>query len=225
LSPGTYQTRFCGNMNTAGTIIISESNPANNCGPMTQVTVAAAGPVTTACTVSQSVLPSTGGTVTYNANPSFGVAAPYTWTPSDGVGSYGSAGTATRTFTSADAGNSYGMTVTGTPVSLSNCPTVSVGSICAGSPTGTVSASPNRIKANTATSVTFNLSAIQNVKTSCVLSGPSVSKVFSASSCVVGGTSYTQSLTLATQGIYTLTCDGVKTGSAIINVIPSVIEF
>lgn len=225
LSAGTYQIRFCGNMNTAGTQVISESSFGNNCGPMTQVTVSAAGPATTACTVSQTSLPSTGGSVTYSANPSASVSAPYTWTPSDGVGSYGSGVTATRVFTSANAGNSYGMSVTGTPASLSNCPSVSVGSSCSGTPSGTVSATPNRIKANTPTSVTFNLSSIQNVVTSCVLTGPSVSRTFSPNSCTVAGTNYSQTLTLATQGVYTLTCDGVKTASAIVNVIPAVIEF
>lgn len=229
LSAGTYQVRFCANMNTSGTQIITEGNYADDCSPAMPITVTSVTPPATACTVSPSSLPASGGTVTYNANPSSGASSPYTWTPSDGVGSYGSNSTATRTFTAAQAGSSYGMAVQASQgaSTLSNCPAISVGVVCSGTPTGTLTANPNRIRANTSTSITFALPNIQNVKTSCTLSGPGMATPpapFNPNSCTVSG-SFTTNITIATQSTYTLTCDGLKTATAIINVLPNFQEF
>lgn len=220
-SAGSYTVRACANNNTSWVNIATETNYANNCGPWTTV-VAAASSSGTACTVSPSTLPDTGGTVTYNANPSWGIAAPYTWTPSDGIGSYGTAVTATRTFTSANKGNSYGMSVTGTPASSSNCPAVTVGAQCGGSPTGTLTATQTRVRSGTATSI--KTTSVQNVKTSCVVSGPGINYIINSTACVTPAETL-PTPTLTTQAVYTLTCDGVKTSSVIVNVLPNFTEF
>jgi hypothetical protein len=223
-SAGTYNVRACSNNNSSWVNIITESNYANNCGPLTVITVTAAAS-TYSCTVSATTIP-VNGSVTYTASIGGGALQNYTWQPSDNVGSYGSAATANRTFGTA---GQYGMSVTRptgfSAVGSAVCPVVTVGSSCSGTSTGTVTATPNRVRSNVATPVTFTLSAIQNVQTSCILSGPGVSQTFTASSCTVPGASTNQTITLANQGIYTLTCDGVKTSSVIVNILPNFTEF
>jgi hypothetical protein len=212
-------------MDTTGALVISESNPADNCGPTTTITVASSGSPATACTVSPSTLPSTGGTVTYSANPSGGATSPYTWTSSDGLGGpFGSGASATRTFTSANQGSSYGMTVSASPSGTSNCPSVPVGSVCSGTPTGTITATPNRVKSGV-DKFTLTISNISNVGTSCVVTGPSVNQTFSANACTVTGISIPNLGPITTQSVYKLTCDGTKVGEAIVNILPNFREF
>lgn len=230
---GTYKVRFCANMNNVGSIIISETSPLNNCGPNTPagtitVVVGSGGTPALSCTVSPTSLPASGGLATWTVTPSGGATGPYTWAPIGFSGySVVSPTAVSHTFTSADAGQNYSMHVSSAnvPAGVDCTPSLPVGSVCAGSPTGTLTANPNRIRANTPTSITFALPSIQNVKTSCTLSGNGiVTQTYSPSSCVVSG-SFTANISIPTQTTYTLTCDGLKTATTIINVLPNFQEF
>ena len=212
-SAGTFYVRVCADKSSAAnTGVITESDESNNCGPWTLVSVSAA--AAPSCTFTGSPTASVPSTLSWSCvnvtsctggGFSTGFGSPITGSASVSV-----AGTYTLSCT-----GSYG------PVTSA----VTVGSSCSGTRTGTVAASPNRIRATVSTPVTFTLSAIQNVQTSCVLSGPQVSQTFTSNACTVAGTSYTQNLTLTTQGVYTLTCDGVKVSSTIVNVLPNFTEF
>ncbi len=213
-SAGTYTVRACSNNNASWINIISESNYANNCGPWTPVTVSG----TTAAP-----------TCTFTASPTGSVPSTLTWSSTNASSCTGG-GFSTGLFSSSISGSvsvstagSYTLTCTGAGGSCTQ--SLTVGSVCAGSPTGTVTATPNRIRTGVATSVTFSIPSVQNVKTSCTLSGPGIpTQTYAANSCNVSGT-YSASLSLTTQGVYTLTCDGIKVGSAIVNVLPNFTEF
>ena len=212
-SAATWYVRACADKSSAAnTGVITESDESNNCGRWTLVSVAAA--AAPSCTFTGSPTASVPSTLSWSCvnvtsctggGFSTGFGSPITGSASVSV-----AGTYTLSCT-----GSYG------PVTSA----VTVGSSCSGTRTGTVAASPNRIRATVSTPVTFTLSAIQNVQTSCVLSGPQVSQTFTSNACTVAGTNYTQNLTLTTQGVYTLTCDGVKVSSTIVNVLPNFTEF
>jgi hypothetical protein len=217
-SAGTYSVRACANNNTSWVNIATETNYGNNCGPWTSITVAAS---TYSCTVNATTIP-VNGSVIYTANIGGGALQNYTWQPSDNVGSYGNSATANRTFGSA---GQYGMSVT-RPVGFGSgsavCPIVTVGAQCGGSPTGTITATQTRVRSGTATSI--KVSAVQNVNTSCIVSGPGINYTINSVSCVTPvETLPTPSLT--TQAVYTLTCDGVKTSTVIVNVLPNFTEF
>jgi CARDB len=218
-SGGTWYVRVCADKSSSANMgVITESDENNNCA-------GAGGDSWTPVTVSGST---PAPTCTFSANPTGSVPSTLTWSSTDTTSCTGG-GFSTGRFSppsgtaSVSTAGSYTLTCTGAGGSCTQ--SLSVGGTCSGTRTGTVSATPNRIKASVATSVTFSLSAIQNVQTSCVLTGPGVSQTFPANSCTVAGTTYSQSLTLTTQGIYTLTCDGVKVNSTIVNVIPNFTEF
>lgn len=236
-SAGTYYVRICADKSSsASTGVITESNEGNNCAGAgganwTAITVGSGGIPTLACTATPATLGATGGTATWTVTPSGGAVPPYTWTPIGFSGySVVSPTQVSHVFTSADAGSSYTMHVAASnvPSGIDCTPSVAVGSAaCGGSPTGTLTANPNRIRANTSTSITFTLPSIQNVKTFCTLSGPGMATPpapFNPNSCTVSG-SFTTNITIATQSTYTLTCDGLKTATTIINVLPNFQEF
>jgi hypothetical protein len=208
-SPGTYYYWVCAD--NLG--VISESNEGNNCGWGTVNVTAAAQPVPT-CTFSASPVATVPSTLTWSSTNA---------TSCTGGGFSTGVGSPTVGSASVSTAGSYTLTCTGAGGTCTQ--SLSVGGSCSGTRTGTVTATPNRVRSNVATPVTFTLSAIQNVQTSCVLSGPGVSQTFTASSCVVPGASTNQTITLANQGIYTLTCDGVKTSTAIVNILPNFTEF
>ncbi|CAN5718421.1 hypothetical protein BH11PAT2_BH11PAT2_08240 [soil metagenome] len=219
-SAATWYVRACADKSSAGNAgVITESNESNNCGAWTAVSVAAAVPSTLSCTASATSV-TIPGSVTYTAS---GASAPYTWTASDNVGSYGTASTASRNYTV--AGN-YGMTVSKGGYTSGNCPVVAAGVApsCSGT-AATISASPNRIRANQPTTLTYSAS---QVNTSCTISGPGVSQTISATSCSIpgnGGTIGVPANTITTQATYTITCDGTVYPPAIVNVVPAFQEF
>ncbi len=217
-SAGTWYIRVCADKSSAAnTGVIAESNENNNCA-------GAGGATWTPITVSPAVPPAP--TCTFSASPSATVPSTLTWSSTNATsctgGGFGT-GNATAGSASVSTAGTYTLTCTGAGGSCTQ--SLSVGGSCSGTRTGTVTASPNRVRSGVSTPVTFSLSAIQNVQTSCVLSGPGVSQTFTANSCTVSGTTYTANLNLTTQGIYTLTCDGVKTATTIVNVIPNFTEF
>jgi CARDB len=212
-SAGTYNVRACANNNASWINIISESNYANNCGPWTPITVTGVTPAPTC---------------TFSANPTASVPSTLTWSSTDATSCTGG-GFSTGRFSpisgsaSVSTVGSYTLTCTGAGGSCTQ--SLSVGASCSGSPTGTVTAKPNRVRTGVPTSVTFSLPNAQNVQTSCTLSGPGMpTQTYAANACTVSGT-YTASLTLSTQSVYTLTCDGVKASSTIVNVLPNFTEF
>lgn len=211
---GTYQVRACANFNTAWQAITTESDYGNNCGPWAAITVAAAAPSPSlTCTVSPQT-PAVGGSVTYTAS---GASAPFTWTSSDGI-SFGSAQTAVRTFTTQ---GQYGMTLAKSGFTSAECPIVTVGAAPCVNPTGTLTATPNRIRPGATVSVAYTASGIQG---SCTLTGPTVSQTIPASSCTIPNGSVTTGA-LTTQSTFILTCDGTERARTVVNVVPQFEEF
>lgn len=221
-SAGTYRVRACANENTSMTPIVTESNYANNCGGWTSVTVAPPAPTgALSCTVSNQN-PTPGSTITYTVTPSSGATGPYTWNDTQG-GSYGTGATASRLIPST---GTYNMFVSGQNVAQqpASCPVVTGG---CGTPSGSVTATPDRVRANdTTTPITVTWSA-SGVNTSCTLSGPGVpggSQTIAANSCNVGNQT-TRISSISVQSVYTLTCGGTVVGKAIVNLIPAFQEF
>lgn len=238
-SAGTWYIRICADKSSAGNLgVIAESDENNNCAGAgganwTAITVnPSAGPATiTSCIPSPGAGP-TGSPVTWTVTTSGFSPAPTSITWSAPAGTPSSQSGLANTFASsfASAGNySPSVTVTNGAQSAgpTSCTPVTIGSVCAGSPTGTLTATPNRIRASTPTPVTFSLPSIQNVTTSCTLTGPGMATSpapFTPNSCTVSG-SFTTTITIPTQSTYTLTCDGVKTATVNVNVLPKFQEF
>lgn len=239
-SAGSYQVRACANNNTSWVNIVTESNYGNNCGNWTTVTVGApSGPTITSCTPSPASVPlNTPTTWTVNVSGFTKGAPTVSWigggTPGSGTAAPTGPDGITFTFSSRfSVDGNYSPTVLasnapwgGESAGPFSCTPVTAGTACNGTPTGpAATATPNRIRANVATGVTFTIPSISNVKTSCTLAGPGIpTQTYNANSCTASGT-YTANLTIATQSVYTLTCDGVKMPSVIVNVIPNFVEF
>lgn len=209
-SSGTYTVRACANNTSSWLNIITESNTANNCGPWTLVSVAAA-----------AAPPS----CTFTASPTSSVPSTLTWacvnvTSCTGGGFSTGFGSPITGSAPVSAAGTYTLSCTGPSGNVTS--SVTVGSSCSGTPTGTLTASQTRVRQGNP--VTLTLSNISNVKTSCTLSGPGVSQTYSPTACTVSGASL-PTPPIATQSVYTLTCDGVKVGSVVVNVIPNFTEF
>lgn len=225
---GTYKVRACVDYacgwNAYGVYScdvgsIPETNEANNCtaGDWTDIVV---GPAVAAvsCTVNNEN-PALGESVTYTATPVYGATGPYIWTASDGATGLGTGSTATRSFSTA---GTYGMSVSATgALSSGFCPNVTAGNACS-NPEATLSASPNRVKQDVPTQVTFSYRATG--ASSCTLTGPDVNQTYTANECTVSAGTHNATLTITTQGVYTLTCDGDE-AKAVVNVIPKFNEF
>ena len=221
LDSGIYNVRACANYDTAWNLITAESDASNNCSPWTEVIVAPVVTPSLSCSVSASSVP-VGGSVTYSANPSGGAAGPYVWTAADG-GSYGSGSTATKTFS---APGTFAMNVDTSSTAVSYCPNVSVVSTaCSTSGTNlSITATPSRVRAGEASTLSWTASGVNGEGASCTVSGPGISwtsSVTAAPQCSAGSSA---SATIATQSTYTLTCGG-QSESVVVNVIPRVIEF
>lgn len=208
-SVGTYTVRACANNTSSWLNIITESNPGNNCGPWTLVTVSAA------------AAPS----CTFTASPTSSVPSTLTWactnvTSCTGGGFSTGFGSPINGSAPVSVAGTYTLSCTGPSGNVTS--SVTLGSSCSGSPTGTLSASQTRVRQNTP--VTLTTSNVTNVKTSCTLSGPGVNQTYSPTACTVSGASV-PTPPIATQSVYTLTCDGVKVSSVVVNVIPNFTEF
>lgn len=233
-TPGRYSMAYCADI-PGDTVSESNNTKANNCGTWQLLVICpsgntidgsgncVSGPTALSCTVTPTTVPDAGGSVTYTAQDGSG--STYTWTPTGGGTLSGSGATRTRTFAGTDPSGNYSMTVQrGTETAT--CPVIVKNpGACVGTDTGTLTASPDRIRANTETSITFNYTA-QNISGICRIQGPDYdSGDITASACVVGPGTRTGSISIPTQSTYTLTCDGTVVDEAIINVIPAVIEF
>jgi len=220
-SAGTYQVRSCANYNTAWTAITTESNYDNNCGPWTDVVVAAAPIPTVSCTVSPSSI-EPGQSVTYSANPAGGATSPYTWSASDGA-NVGTSATVTRTLTTPGM---YGMSVRASGSAISYCPNVSVvAAYCTNATTNlSITATPSRVRPGQSTTISWSATGVNGQNASCSVSGPGVSwssAVDASPSCSASGSANTS---ITNQSTYTLTCGG-DTKSVTVNVIPNFTEF
>jgi hypothetical protein len=96
-SGGTYNVRFCANMNTLGANVVSESNYGNNCGPWQAVTVAS-NQITASCSVSPTTV-AANAPVTWKATATGGSGTlTYTWS---GTGVSGTGSSVSETYSSA----------------------------------------------------------------------------------------------------------------------------
>lgn len=206
-SPGTYQVRACSNFNTSWTAITPETDYSNNCGPWSNITIAAP---SVACTVSNAN-PLVGQTVTYTASGG----SSYAWTASDGASGFGSGPTASRSF---NVAGTYAMQATSYG-STGYCPAVSVG--CSGSPSVSITAAPTRVVQGGTTQLSWSASGIN--ETSCTITGTDgYATTIATNMCVLPSSGAPR--TVNTQTKYTITC-GATTSSVTVNVIPKIIEF
>lgn len=239
-SPGTWYVRVCADKSSAGNLgVITESDENNNCAGASgnswtaiSVNPAAGLGTITSCIPSPGAAP-TGSPVTWTITTNGFSPAPSTVTWNAPGGTPASQSSSASTFTSsfAVAGN-YSPTVTATNGAQSagpfSCSPAGIGSVCGGSPSGApITATPNRIRANTGTKVTFTIPTIQNVKTSCTLSGNGIpTQTFTPNACTLAPSIYTiNNLTIPTQTTYTLRCDGSFTSSVNVNVLANFQEF
>ena len=205
-SAGNYQAQVCADWFGA----VAETNEANNCGPLTTITVSASA----SCSVSSTSV-SPGGSVTYTATPSG--TTPYTWTSPDGTSGYGSAATATRTFTTS---GDYAMQVASSAATV-QCPVVIV-SACPGTSLADITATPNRVTSGNTSVIAWTASGIN---TSCTITGPGLSRVVTATSCAVPSGSATSG-PITSLSTYSISCDnGKTTAKVIVNVVPKIQEF
>ena len=222
-SAGTYRVRACVDNNSSWIGSITESNEGNNCGEYTSITVPACSgpgctgyPGTLSCSVNNSN-PLVGQTVTYTATPGAGATGPYVWTASDGVTGLGTGATASRSFPNP---GDYTMNVSSATGASASCtPRVSVG---CGVAAASISASPTRV--NRGSTTTLTIPSLSGVDGTCTVTGPGVSRTFTASGCSVPATSF-QTGAITTLSTYTLSCDSEATAKVIVNVVPAFQEF
>lgn len=221
-TPGTYQVRFCANMDTSQNTIISESNLSNNCGPSITVSVG----VSVSCTVSNQNPPNPGSQVTYTATPAGGAVGPYTWDDSLG-GTYGTDATQVRTLP--DWGK-WAMSVKASNTGFVTCPLVTVGdSTCSNPPppTATISGTPPRIRSGNTTTLSWSVQ--RPVGAVCSITGPGVNTAIPVIATCTGAippyTGNTVTPVITTQAIYKVVCDGTEIQRTIVNVLPNFVEF
>jgi hypothetical protein len=225
---GQFNLIACADNNGSKVGSVTETYENDNCFDKT-FTILPPAPAGNTCTATPTVLPDTGGVVTYDADPSVMTDPPYSWVSSDGQGGpFGTNRTATRTFTSTDKNNPYGMTVTPDGNDPRECPVVIVGTVCGGTPTGTLTATPARVRSGTAPNLSVGIVSHVPVGASCVVTGPGyTSNTIPSNNC---STDPVTPLTptppaITTQTVYKLMCDGIKTSELIVNVIPAFKEF
>lgn len=187
---------------------LTDTNDPDCTGPG-DTTEGAGGP-SLSCGVSPASV-SVGGSATYTASVTGGSGTyTYAFTPLDGQSCTGSG--ASRTCTFPTEGNArMDVTATGTGNPSGNCTVVSVAPACSPSSV-TISASPDRVVAGTATTLTWSSDA----GCSCSISGPS--------GVISTATSGSQAVTVSKQSIFTATCSGT-TKSVLVNVVPRFQEF
>lgn len=227
-SGGQFNLIVCADNNGSKVGSVTETYENDNCQDRT-FTIVQAPPIASACDAKPTVLPDTGGVVTYDADPSGVSSAPYSWVSSDGQGGpYGSSRITTRAFTSTDKDNPYGMSVTPNGESSKECPVVIVGTVCGGTPTGTLTATPARVRSGTAPSLSVGIVSHVPVGETCVVTGPGyTSDTIPSNNC---STDPVKPITptppaITTQTVYKLMCDGIQADDLIVNVIPAFKEF
>jgi len=241
-SSGTYQVRFCGNMDTTGTQIITEGvgQYGNDCGATQTVMVSATGSGSIAyCTPSPSTT-ATGTPVTWTASTTNLVIASttYTWSVSGGTpaNQNGSPITFTSTFQN---GGDYSPTVSATdgthtaaPFSCSSVHINGPSDTCSLPTTPTITASQTRITPGS--SVVLNWSATGVTSgTTCTVTGANVggSNINTTTTttadnlCDVNSSTNTTTITnITTQQVFTITC-GVVSKQVVVDILPSFNEF
>ncbi len=223
MDPGSYQIRACTDTdpNWAGTI--AESNESNNCGPWASFSLVQP---TLSCSSSYTDADGTGSltvgdTVNYSASPSNLGGSAYTWDPSESGTDITGGASLSRSYASS---GTYEMRVSSTPYTSSIC-SVDVGTTCEPTPSGTLSLSHGRVKQGDTATVTWG--NLTGVHTSCSItssSGDDSAVPAPSAACEVSGGSRTTAA-ITTQTTYNLVCDGAVIDSAVIDVVPSFIEY
>lgn len=245
---GTYEVRFCGNMNDLGQNVIAESNYSNNCGPTMTVTVTNSGsappsPASISCSPSPASAAS-GSTVTWTPNSIVGFfgAISYNWTDSYGTPLSGTTGsTYKNTYSSGQVGNSYGVSLSASDArgdhASASCNYVSViaGNSCGSTAEGDIVASETLLDTtNNGVGLSFSASGIPTGDT-CTITGsgtgnglsqnPYTPPVTADSFCNIATTTVTTNM-LSSQSAYTLTCTGWSgKDTVVVDVTPSYNEF
>ena len=212
LTAGNYKVRFCANMNTSGTSVITEGAPGlygNNCGPALAVSISPA-TVTTPAPTCTFTNPS-GLTLTWSCTNA---------TSCTGGGFSTGFGSPTSGSATAPSAGTYTLSCPGPGGTFTQA--LTIGGACSGTKTGTITATPARVKSGTPTVLT--VSNVTKVQTSCIVSGPGVSQTIPANSCTVTGTTI-NTPAIVTQSTYLLTCDGTEVSRVIVNVLPRFVEF
>ena len=223
---GNWYARACADNSASWIGSIAESDETDNCGPWTTISVAnnCTGPSclpgggVLSCAASPTTI-TAGGSTTWTASPS-GLGT-YTWTPSEppGAASTGKGNTLNRTYSSA---GTYAMSVSAGGATASCSNNVTVSAVACGASTPTITASPTRVQAGGTSVLTVSASGVD---TTCVVSGPGVSRTISGSSCLVPSTTITtgQITSLST---FTISCDsGESSAQVLVNVVPKIQEF
>ena len=209
-SAGTFYVRACADKSSAGSSgTITESNEGNNCGAWTAITVSASVAPAPICT--------------FSANPTSSVPSTLTWSSTNATSCTGggfSTGNATSGNTTVSTAGTYTLSCTGAGGSCTQ--PLTIGGACSGTKTGTITATPARVRSGTNTTLT--VSNVTNVQTSCIVSGPGVSQTISANSCTVTGTTI-PTPAIVTQSTYLLICDGTEVSRVVVNVLPNFVEF
>ena len=240
-TPGTYQTRFCANMNTSGVFIVTESNYGDNCGPTTTVTVnAVATPAISSCVPTpSSTNPNTN--VTWNITTTGFSPSPtsYTWNATGGSPASGSGSSASFTTAFASAG-SYSPTVSATNGSQSagpfTCSPVTVAgeaNTCSDPLSQTITATPSHVTSGGSVTVAWSVTGMTAGQT-CTVNGVDVggtsvntrTTTISDAQCQITSSS-SNSVTITnitTQRTYEIDCGGTKK-KVVVNVLPNIVEF
>lgn len=219
---GTWYLRACADQRYTGDAsgTITESNEGNNCSPSwTAITVSDTPSTDLSCTVnggSTRISVNIGDTVTYRVT---GGSSPYTWTSTSG-GSYGTGSQANRTF--GDSGT-YDMRVSKSGFTTGNCPLVDVNGafpVCTND-SATITATPNRVRAGETSEIRWSATGVDS---SCIISGPGLSRNIAGLGCVVPNASANP--VINTQSVYRIVCDeGESEDEVVVNVIPKFEEF
>jgi len=239
-SAGTYQVRFCGNMDTTGTQIITESNYANDCGAPQTVTVSAASTASISSCLPAPSSAATGTPITWTAVTSGFSPTPtsYTWSVSGGTpaNQNGSPNTFTSTFQN---GGDYSPTVTATngtqtsaPFSCSSAHMNGQTDTCSLPTTPTITASQTRITSGSTVILNWSATGVSS-GTSCTITGANVggSNINTTTSttadnlCDVNSSTNTTTITnITTQQVFTITC-GAVSKQVVVDILPSYREF
>ena len=202
-SAGTYKVRACANYNTSWVAITPELNYGNNCGAYTTVKIAAAYVPPPTCSLS--------------ASPTDRVPSTLSWSSTGATSCTGagfSTGNKTSGTASATVGGNYLLSCSNKGGKCTD--SVALQDACTNLK-GALTASPARVVPGSTTSITYEASGVAK---SCTLTGSNGdSWSFTTNSCNVPSGSKTTSA-ITTQTTYTLTCDGTKVATTLVNVIP-----
>jgi len=158
-----------------------------------------------------------GGSTTWTASPAD--TSNFRWTPSETSTPINGGQTLSRTYSSA---GTYAMSVSNRGATASCSNNVTVTALACGASTPTITASPTRVQAGGTSTLTVSASGVD---TTCVVSGPGVSRTISGASCTVPTTTITTGA-ITSLSTFTISCDsGESSAKTIVNVVPKIQEF